>query len=161
MPAPLTPPLQSADIRLLTELGFVATAAGLNRQATTIFEGLREIRPHRAFPYIGLATTLLNEGQVESAESVLKQGRTLLACVPVSALPEDEAATHAEDLALLASFHGLALQLCARTAQAQRALGDALHLQADGSAARLARVMLGQPEQGHAGPLESTTEKCA
>lgn len=161
MPATPTPPLQSADIRLLTELGFVATAAGLHQQATIIFEGLRAMRPHRAFPYIGLATTLLNEGQPESAESVLRRGRAVLGDIDSRSLTTDDASTRTEDLALLASFHGLALQLCARSAQSQQALADALELQRSGSAARLARLMLGKPQQRGTDPLESLTENCS
>lgn len=142
MPAPLTPPLQPPDVRLLTELGFVAAGAGLHRQARTVFEGLLALRPERAFPYIGLATVDLNSSQAESARHWLQRGRAVLADMNPNAA--EDAAQHLEDRALLAAFDGLALHLCRRSAESRQALYEALALQQDGPAARMARVMLGK-----------------
>ena len=142
MPTNLPHPLRPADVRLLTEIGFVAAAAGMQQQALRVFNGLSVLRPHRAFPYIGQATTHLNAGEHEQAEQALRRGRLQL---DEEARVEPGTELLIEDRALLAAFHGLALQLGQRNTEAARALSDALSLQADGPAARMACAMLGLP----------------
>jgi hypothetical protein len=151
---PLPPPLQPDDIRLLSDVGFVAVAAGLHRQAVDTFAVLQLLRPHRAFPYIGEASSHFNEGQPEEAEKVLRRGRKLLdqfafgarqgTTTAESPVREDaETAQLKEDRALLAAFHGLALQLSHEPSRASQALRQALDIEPDGAAARIARTMLG------------------
>lgn len=163
MPAPLPPPLLPPDVQLLTEIGFVAAAAGLHKQSLKVFNSLGLLRPHRAFPYIGQATTFLNEGQHDAAENALRHGRRVLDDKAAHEQGDDQdLALLNEDRALLAAFHGLALQLSHRSAEAARALSDALALQPSGAAARMASVMLGLPmppmREAPAGLAESLVE---
>lgn len=158
MPEALTHPLQSDDVRLMTEVGMVAAASGQHGSAVTIFEALLRLRPRRAFPYIGLATTFLNEGQPEEAESFLRRGLLMLS--PGSHEPHafDDKAQWAEDRALLESFHGLALQLCGRTAESRQALERCLAIQGEGAGARMARLMLGLPQPQQIEGAKAQTE---
>lgn len=155
---PLTPPLQSDDVRLLTELGFVAAAAGLQAQSSTMFTALLRLRPERAFPYIGLATGHLNEGQAEQAEAILLRGSQVLGQQGPDPVDAQAVADWLEDRALLAAFQGLALQLSGRSAQARQALQHCLDIQAHGPGARMARVMLGQAAPDTAERPEPTPE---
>jgi hypothetical protein len=61
-----------------------------------------------------------------------------------------------EDRALLAAFHGLALALSHEQARSAQALRQALELDPSGAAARIARIMLGQPPAGPVGSPTST-----
>jgi hypothetical protein len=61
------------ELRLLAEIGFMATTRGQCRRAKTIFEGLRELRPASPAPYIGLALAHLGVGAMEEAARVLRE----------------------------------------------------------------------------------------
>ncbi|MCY0387278.1 hypothetical protein OVY01_08525 [Robbsia sp. Bb-Pol-6] len=98
--------LTGAEIGLLTEVGFLASAAGDVERAGTIFTALMALRPRRAFPYIGLALAWLNAGKPGEAVAVFE-------CAP----PVDAA-----ELPDLAIYHALALQLASRLGESRRVL---------------------------------------
>ena len=114
--------MESDDIRLLTEVGFLAAARGDLQRAQQIFGALERLRPNAAFPCIGMAVTLLNTGKPVEAVQELDRG---LQRVP----PADAADLHA--------FRGLALQKAGRQSESQRALRQA-------GAHPLAQAMLGE-----------------
>lgn len=64
--------LDSDEIRMLTEIGFLATGNGYVDHALRIFNALRLVRPQRAFPVIGLAITLMNARKTEQAVQLLE-----------------------------------------------------------------------------------------
>jgi hypothetical protein len=74
-------PLDKADIRLLTEIGFLGAGAGLPRTVEKLFRAMMVIRPRRAFAYIGLATTHLNQSDPAQALQVMQQGERMLGTV--------------------------------------------------------------------------------
>lgn len=60
------------EIRLLTEVGYLAAAQGDVPRARTIFTALRSWRPERAFPLIGLALAYMNAGRHAEAVRLLE-----------------------------------------------------------------------------------------
>lgn len=114
--------IASTDIRLLTEVGFLAAAQGDVRRAEVIFRALQRVRPAASFPYVGLAAALMNAGRADEAVRVLDEG-------------VEEGGP--QDLPELQAFRGLALQLAGRASESMRAL----QLAGDVS---LARVMRGE-----------------
>ncbi|MCX5590272.1 tetratricopeptide repeat protein [Alcaligenes endophyticus] len=69
---------QEHEIRTLTEIGFLAAGQGHFTQAEHIFLGLSKLRPQKAFPFIGLAVTYLNQRLAQHAVTLL-QATTLTA----------------------------------------------------------------------------------
>ena len=116
------PPLCSDEIKLLTEVGFLAASRGEVAQAEGIFSGLQRLRPERGFSYIGLAVALLNNRRYDQAATLLFE-----ALERVNSDERDE----------VNAFLGLALQLGGRTSESLRALQAA-------SKSHLAQMMLGQ-----------------
>ena len=103
-------PLQSEEIRLLTEVGFLAGARGDLRAACVIFDALELCRPQASFPYIGLSMALLNAGAKDEAVRVLDRGLAMV---------------QNADAAEVQAFRGLALRLAGRGAASERAIAAA------------------------------------
>lgn len=67
--------LQSIDgalLRLLAEIGFVATACGLWSHAELIFNGVRAVRPESEFPVISQALARMTVGDDLKAIALLR-----------------------------------------------------------------------------------------
>ncbi|MGI4982184.1 MAG: hypothetical protein ACRYGL_02425 [Janthinobacterium lividum] len=118
-------PLTSVEVGLLTEVGFLASAAGDVERAGMIFAALMALRPRRAFPYIGLALAWLNAGKPAEAVMVFER-----------APPVDAA-----ELPDLAIYHALALQLASRLGESRRVLAAIDPALASPVVRRLARGM--------------------
>ena len=122
----------SDDIRLLTEIGFVAAGRGDVARAEAIFGALLALRPSQAAGHVGIAMALLNRGR--AAEAAARLGAAMLP-------PGDE-----HDL--LRAVQGLALQLDHRPAEAARVLQPIAAQPASAGAipagVRLARTLLGE-----------------
>ena len=95
------------DIRLLTEVGFLAAACGDTRRAQAIFSALERVRPAANFPYVGMAAALMNAGRPDEAVRELDRGLKAVG-------PQDQQE--------LQAFRGLALQLAGRTSESRQAL---------------------------------------
>ena len=119
--------LDAEEVRLLTEVGFLASASGDLARAEVIFGALREIRPGRAFPLIGLAVALMNKGRAADAAALLGEAR----------------GENDDEQALISAWQGLALQLAGHAAQSKKVLA-AVASGKDGDGARLARSLLGE-----------------
>ncbi len=130
-------PLDSHEIRLLTEIGMVGAGAGarLAPAVSQLFEALMVLRPGRDFPYVGQATAWLNQGRPEEAARVLERGLKI-ACTNSDS---------GNDRDLLQAFLGLALLMSKRTAQAQQLLRQLLAQGRDPQALRMARGLMGLP----------------
>lgn len=98
----------SDDIRLLTEIGFLASARGDVARAEAIFSALLLLRPDQAFAHVGLATALMNARRPGDAAARLAAAR-----IPQGA-----------DEDMVQAMHGLALQLDGRVSQSQRVLRE-------------------------------------
>lgn len=120
--------LQSDEVRLLTEVGFVAAGIGALAHAESIFGALKLIRPHRAFPFVGQAVALLNRGQAEAAVTLLESAR----------------GENQDEQAMLDAWRGFALAQAGRAAQSE-ALLDAV-AQGEGDGPMLARRLLNKPD---------------
>lgn len=121
------PPLDSDEIRLLTEVGMVLAGAGKTAPAVRLFDALAGLRPTRAFPYVGKAMALINAERAEEAVATLRH-----------ALPLAEA-----EAPTLQAFLGFALHLAGHSAESQRQLARAAQADASIDGVRLARHMLG------------------
>lgn len=127
--------LSEADVRLITEIGFLGSGAGLVQQATQIFDALVLLRPFRDFPYIGLATVQLNQKNPDEAVRILAQACKVLASTP-EALQEDQA--------MLAAFRGVALHCAQRSAESRQILQSVVQMGYHSeNARRIALNMLG------------------
>lgn len=122
--------LDGDEARFLTEVGFLAAAAGDVSRAGVVFGALRRVRPGRAYPCIGQAVAHMNAGQALDAVRLLE-----------SAIANDD-----EERALLRAWQGLALQVASRRAESRRVLQEAAAMQGEGAA--LARRLLGVNESG-------------
>lgn len=98
--------LEPDDIRLLTQIGFIAAARADVQRAEVIFGALLRVRPERSFGHIGMATALLNAGR--AGDAVLRLEKAYLP-------PGDDAD-------MVQAFLGVALQLDARASEAARVL---------------------------------------
>jgi tetratricopeptide (TPR) repeat protein len=65
--------LETADARLLAELGFIALSAGLDRDAAAIFDGLRAARPREEAGPLGLAMVHMARGELDDAVTLLRR----------------------------------------------------------------------------------------
>lgn len=102
----LPDPLDTDEVHLLTEIGFLAAARADVPRAEVIFGALERVRPRRGFPYVGLAVSYLNAQRADDAVSALNRGG---ACVGVDEFAEVEA------------LRALALHLAGRSSESRRA----------------------------------------
>lgn len=113
----LTPPLlESEDVRLLTQIGFIASARADVPRAQLIFDAVLHARPERSMGYLGIAIAQLNAGLSHEAVNTLQK----------AAMPPGEEAD------MIGAFLGLALQMDARTSDSIRMLRQV----ADGAGAQ-------------------------
>lgn len=70
---PASKAVDGALLRLLAEIGFVATACGLWSQAEEIFSGVRAVRPASEFPVISQALARMTVGDDRRAIELLRE----------------------------------------------------------------------------------------
>ncbi|ARP97268.1 hypothetical protein CAL15_03705 [Bordetella genomosp. 13] len=121
----------------------LAARRGDVARADAIFNALRELRPGRAYPYIGLALARIAAGQAAEAAQLLERAAI------------DDAAERAQAQA----WRGLALQLAGRAAESRKVLHEAATQPDEGGA--LARSLLGLDEDAARMPagLASTVKE--
>lgn len=130
--------LTSSDVRLLSDIGFVAACSSQRERAVQIFQALTLFRPLKAFPYLGLAVANLNARKPAEAILSLTLGKRVLAAAPTQS--EDVK----EDYAMLAVFEGLAAQADNRRVEGLKLLEAALDsAPKKGPAYRLGQRLLG------------------
>ena len=135
------PLLTPEDVRLLTQVGFLAAGAGDVPRAERILGALARVRAQRAFPHVGRALAWMNAAQPHEAVRLLEQA--------------PPGAAHGEDADTLAAFLALALQLDGRSSESRRALQKLLRNAPQGTdneGLRLARRMLGEAPGASAAP---------
>ena len=113
--------IDTAEVRKLTEVGFLAAGYGLFEEAATLLDAVRTVRPDSEFPLIGLAVLELTRGTPEEAVSILRR----------QALP---AFPNSSDVK---SFLGLALFMVGHR-QESRSVLEEVTADADASAEALA-----------------------
>lgn len=65
--------VQTDDVKLLVELGFIALSAGLPAEAEAIFDGVAAARPGQEAGPLGLALTAMACGDLDRAVDILKR----------------------------------------------------------------------------------------
>ena len=149
-PSPRTeaPVLSGDEIRLLTEVAYLGAASPrLFSDAETLFRQLMVLRPRRAFPYIGLASALLNRQRAEDAAQVMALGCALQDADWGEAAPDSEVFDPIEDSAMMQVFHGLCLLAARRTAEGEQRLGKLVESCDHPGALRIAKGLLGLPQE--------------
>ena len=123
--------LESTDIQLLTQLGFMAAGRADTAHSQRIFDALALLRPQHAFAHIGMACAWMNAGKASQAVQHLSRVR----------LPAGDEAD------MIDAFHALALQLAGHAHQSTKLLEQLVqrtHAHTDSRARRMALSMLGQ-----------------
>ena len=116
--------LSHDDIRMLTEIGFVASKRGWVAEAESIFRALIILRADRDFPYIGLALTLLAKGDAAAALEVFEKASPLIHTDPFEVI------------------WALVLQQSNQRERSQRKLNELLARSPQSSMYKLAQAML-------------------
>jgi hypothetical protein len=130
--------LSSSDVRLLSDIGFVAACSSQRERAVQIFQALTLFRPLKAFPYLGLAVANLNAKKPAEAILALALGKRVLAAAPIQS---DDVK---EDYAMLGVFEGLAAQADNRRIEGLKLIEGALDgAPSSGPAYRLGQRLLG------------------
>lgn len=121
----------ACDIRLLTQVGFLAASRGDVPRALRIFNALALLRPDQAFSFVGMACALMNAARAADAVQRLQA-----ICLPPG--PESD---------MLRAFQGLALQLDGRAGESTYVLRQIVSRIDKGTpseGARLAASLLGE-----------------
>jgi predicted Zn-dependent protease len=134
--APL--PLNSGDLRLLAEIGFIGAQSGQAPAARALFEALAVLRPQSTLPHIGLAQAALGANKHEEGVRILRE-----------ALKQ-----HPGDIEVTA-FLGLALHAAGESAEARRMMNDVIEKAGEGDAApvAMARKLLALDSMGTPRPV--------
>ncbi len=139
--------LLADEVRLLTEIGFLAAASPvLLPECQRLFRQLMVLRPRRAFPCIGLASAFLNQGRAEEAATVMAEGLVRQRAEWAGEPPDAESFDPSEDPAMMQVFLGLCLLAAKRTAEGQQVLGALLNSCDHPLVTRIARGLLGLPQ---------------
>ena len=105
--------IESEFIRLLMEMGFLATRVGRLHEAETIFKAAAHVQPSSAYPQIGLGCVAMGRGNIETAVQILNNA-------PANERSERE---------LCMGFLGMALKLGGYGEESRSVLA---HLQTEG-----------------------------
>lgn len=111
--------LETEDVRLLVEIGFIALSAGLDGDAETIFAGVQAARPREEAGPLGLAMVHMARNQLDQAVATLR------------ALPPSDAAL---------TYLGLALARRGDAAEARNVLAGVVETAPDTPFAALAEA---------------------
>jgi hypothetical protein len=64
--------LETSDVRLLVDIGFMALSAGLDAEAEAIFDGVKAARPEQEAGPLGLAMVQMARNDLDGAVSTLR-----------------------------------------------------------------------------------------
>jgi hypothetical protein len=138
------PVLEAVEVRLLAEIAYLGAASPkLFRETEQLFGQLMTLRPRKAFPYIGMASALLNRQRAEEAAQVMAEGVARQQADWGNKAPDGETFDPVEDPAMMAVFFGLSLIAARRIAEGQQVLGKLLESCDHPGAVRIARGLLG------------------
>lgn len=115
------PTLETEDVRMLVDIGFIALSRGVDGHAAAIFEGVKAARPTEEAGHLGAALVHLYKGELDAAVAALRK------------LPPSDAAQ---------TFLGLALSRQGDTSEARRILGGVIDTAPDTPFARLAEEVI-------------------
>ncbi len=122
---PVSQAVDGALLRLLAEIGFVATACGLWSHAEEVFNGVRAVRPNSEFPVISQALARMTVGDDRRAIELLKE----------SALKINP------DNSLAKSFLSLALKRSGQVNEAEDLIESIIHEHQDERSVEIAKIV--------------------
>ena len=64
--------IESDEVRMLVDLGFLAVTRGLEKHAQSIFDGVRAVRPDEDAAYIGQALLHIQQNNLSGAVKLLR-----------------------------------------------------------------------------------------
>ncbi len=117
--------VSAQTLRLLADIGFMATSEGLSPQASNLFKAIEHARPDSVLPHIGNALNKMNMNEHQEALEILEKKALKL---------EPENPT-------IKAFMGMALMMLGRNSESERCL-LALTTSEDTLAANLASNLL-------------------
>ncbi|WP_341367281.1 hypothetical protein [Yoonia sp. BS5-3] len=109
--------LEQEDLKLLTDIGFIAVSRGLKDHAVAIFDGVKAMRPEGEAGYLGLGMVEILNGDPAAAVKTLQ-----------TAPPSDAVNT----------FLGIALVQASEVKKGQKLLQSVIDTSADTPFARIA-----------------------
>ena len=115
-------------IRLLAELGFIASGYGMIDKSDLIAAGLRSIRPQSEQPHLLQALTRIGRNEAEAAERILRE----------------QALKNQPDSSMAKAFLGVTLHMQGRMTERDRVLNDVVAVNDDTDAVRIASDLLPQ-----------------
>ena len=98
--------VSAETLRLLADIGFMATSGGLSPQAKSLFQAVELARPDSVLPHIGTALNYMNMSKHQEALDILEEKALKL---------EPENAT-------VKAFIGMALMMLGRSSDSERCL---------------------------------------
>jgi predicted Zn-dependent protease len=133
-----TLPLNSDDLRLLAEIGFMGAQSGQAPAARALFEALAVLRPQSTLPHIGLAQAAMGANKNAEGVRILREALT----------------KHPGDVELMA-FLGLALHAAGESAEARKTMNTVIDKagEADAASVAMARKLLALNSMGTPRPL--------
>ena len=117
--------VSAETLRLLADIGFMATSGGFSPQAKTLFHAIELARPDSVLPHIGTALNCMNLNKHQEALDIL----------------EKKALKIEPDNATVKAFMGMALMMLGRNSESERCL-SAITNSEDTLAATLAANLL-------------------
>lgn len=122
--------VSAETLRLLADIGFMATSGGFSPQAASLFNAVGQARPQSVLPHIGNALNSMNMNRHQEALEILEKKALKL---------EPENPT-------VKAFMGMALMMLGRNSESERCL-TALINSDDALAANLASNLLNELKQ--------------
>ena len=122
--------VSAETLRLLADIGFMATSGGFSPQAASLFNAVEQARPQSVLPHIGNALNSMNMNRHQEALEILEKKALKL---------EPENPT-------VKAFMGMALMMLGRNSESERCL-TALISSDDALAANLASNLLNELKQ--------------
>lgn len=129
------PILRSDELKLLTDVGFLALNCAAPVMAARIFDPLSRVVPHRAYAWMGLAYANLNAGRTDEAVKILQRARNLMR----------QGGAADDEFALITALLGLALHQAHRQGECVKLLQEVIERPAGDPAGRIARSLMGVP----------------
>ena len=122
--------VSAETLRLLADIGFMATSGGFSPQAANLFKAVELARPDSVLPHIGFALNHMNMNRHQEALEIL----------------EKKALKLEPDNATVKAFIGMALMMLGRNSESERTLNQ-ITASDDVLAATLATNLLTELQQ--------------
>ena len=117
--------ITTETLKIIADIGFMATSCGMSGSSNKIFHGISKARPDSVLPHIGQALNLMNTGNPQQALETLEKKAALLE-------PQNQ---------IVQAFLGMALMMLGRNTECEQCL-QKVKKSKDGMAQVLATELL-------------------